>query len=109
MRAMWLLVLGLGACSFPTEDFVYEATVSDCTWAMDCLEDDVLTFYGWDSQETCQEDRGPVLSALSVGCAEYEKRAAKDCIEALEARTCGDAEITWPSVCDGVYTSCGAE
>lgn len=106
MRYLALLITGLSACALPTEDFIYEAAVWDCTWALECLEDDTLTFYGWTDQSACVESRGSAWSAVSESCPDYDKKAAKECLAQMETRVCGDAEIPLPEICAQVYLSC---
>lgn len=107
------LVLGLGACSVKEDRFVAELTTADCLYATSCWDESVLNFYAWDSPEACEVDRGPVNAAVAVDCAVYDKKKARECIKALETRSCVDSDdptdFGRPAVCDEVFTSCEAE
>jgi len=108
MRA--LLFLTLAGCSVSEDRMVDELVSADCAYALGCFEDDVLTFYGWTDQATCEADHGPFIAALSVDCADYDKKKAKECVKALRERSCetteDPADFARPAPCDEVFTSC---
>lgn len=104
------LLLLASACAVKEERFVSEITTGDCAYALTCWDDDVLTQFGYTSQETCEADRGPINARLPLDCATYDKKAARACIKALDERPCGDGtdrtDLGRPEVCADVFTSC---
>lgn len=103
-------LLLLAACSVNEERYVSELTAGDCAYALTCWDDSVLTQYGWTSQEACEADQGPVNARLPIDCAVYDKKAARECIKALDERSCVDSEdpteLGRPEICAQVFTSC---
>lgn len=110
VAALPMILLLLAACSVKEDRFVTELTAGDCAYALSCWEEGVLTQYGWDAQETCEADQGPVNARLPLDCAVYDKKKARECIKALDERSCLDSadptELGRPAVCDEVFTSC---
>lgn len=103
-------VVLLPACKVKEDRFISELTTGDCVYATSCWSEDVLTQYGYDSQEACEADRGPINARLPLDCMEYDPKLARECIKALDGRTCDDegspTDLGRPAACDQVFTSC---
>ncbi len=108
MRLALALLIGLSACSVSEERFIADMSEAECTYATQCFTEEILTFYAWDSVESCQSDQGPIYAALQRDCTTYDKKAARDCLKALQERTCqGEGpDFDNPAVCADVFTSC---
>ncbi|MFK7929607.1 MAG: hypothetical protein AB8H79_15535, partial [Myxococcota bacterium] len=88
---LWLLCMtGALGCSVDEERFVAELTAGDCAYALACWDDDVLTQFGFDDQESCELVQGPIVAQIPVDCAVYDKRKARECVKALAERNCAE-------------------
>lgn len=109
MRVIGLfLVAGLAGCAFPDSTFVYRVAEADCEQALECYDDAILTFNGWDSLEACMDEHGPLVATWGDGCTAYDAKAAKECTKQLEDRGCpaeGDL-LDYPEICAQVYAGC---
>jgi len=109
MRKAWVvsLVVAVAGCSLSEGRYVEEFVELDCTYALDCYDEAVLSFLGWDSLEVCMDDLGPEVTAEGEGCL-FDRKAAKECLKKLEERTCaGEGEDhVYPSICEKAFTDC---
>ena len=106
----WCAVLVTAAltsgCSYDEWKYQQAIVEVECEYAMDCYDQAILTFYGWNNVEDCTADRGADLAAEVSGCS-YDAEAAKDCVKELGDLSCIEGEDPpYPAVCDSVYTSC---
>jgi len=92
-----LLALGASACSFSESKFEKKASEASCEWTVECFEG---VFADVDA---CLEADSEMSDTDSC---EYDSKAAKDCVDAIEELTCDDTGL--PSVCNDVYTNCGS-
>jgi hypothetical protein len=106
----FLLLWAVAGCGVSQDRMVDELVVADCAYALACFPDDVLTFYGWTDQETCEADHGPFVAARAIDCPTYDKKKAKACVKALRERSCQEtpdpADFARPSPCDEVFSGC---
>ena len=104
------LVLSMAGCGPNSEHYVAEYVDLQCAFALECYDEAVLEFYGWDSQETCVSDFGAQVATAVEGCATYDKAAAKQCLKEMEALQCPaeGEDPTFPLICDTVYGDCEA-
>lgn len=102
-----LFAVGLAGCGYSDSSFINDYVDSDCEYAMECYDDAVLNFWGWDSASACEADRGPVVASWGLGCV-FDKDAAKECVRQLKDRECPPAgqDHEVPSICDAVYSQC---
>lgn len=108
MRALGLAaLLGVASCGWSEEKFIDQLVDAECTLLMECYDASVLDFLEWETIDDCIVDRGTFFATEAQGC-DYDKKAAKPCIKALEEATC-PAEgvlLDYPSECEGVLTGC---
>lgn len=97
--ALLSVVVGVVAgCGFTEEKYSDQASQASCEWSVSCMQ-------SHETVDACIEQRQASIDELAEGCL-YDRKAAKECVEASESLTCDDQ--TPPSICDLVYT-CGGE
>lgn len=107
MKRLVPVLLLLGACGVSEEKFQEQYAEKACTLTMECSADESGGFF-FDSQEECESFFALALSLGTDGC-DYDKKAAKDCLNALDEATCDNAGDELESTCAEVYTGdeCG--
>ena len=93
MRRLALVMFAAG-CGYPAEDFREDYVDAYCSWASDC---------NWyESADVCA-DAYVDWAPEDEGC--FDPKAARDCIDALEALQCPEveAEVDFPDACNAVY------
>jgi hypothetical protein len=91
----WLILLGLciAACKGPAK-FDKQHAEQRCAMYEEC---EVLDMYGYSSPAECDAD----LRNTYDDCKDYNRKAAKQCIEELEAMSCGAVfDERFPSACN---------
>ena len=118
MKKLLPVIALMMACAPSEEKFEAENISLICEKAFECtpeedreaLDSIGLWFFGADVEE-CKTIYTEATSDVNIDTAitndlVYDKQAAKDCLNELEALTCeeiGDGNITGPS-CENVYT-----
>lgn len=89
------------------EKFVSEYVEAECTYALECYDEAVLNFRGWDSVETCMDVRGPEYAGQIDGCI-LDKSAGRECLKQLKGLGCpADGEDpTLPAICTAAFPGC---
>ena len=101
MRWRLLLAAAVGASGCYKED-EYLADFADayCGWLERCEH---LETIGYDSVDDCGEERllknEQDIESFGAVCAEYDPKAAKECVEGLEAQECVELESIYPEAC----------
>jgi len=97
----------LAACGPSQEAFIEDVVIADCEYLLECEDPAILSFQGWDTPEACQADRGPEVAADALGC-EYDRKAGKACIEAVEEQSCAaeGEDRVYPAICNDVFINC---
>lgn len=112
MRPALLITTLLAACGVSEDRFVRDLTEADCAYALTCFDEAVLNFEGYTDQAACEALHGPFNAALPVDCGVYDKKKARECLDAVRERPCEDTsdatDLARPAVCDQVFTSCEA-
>ena len=103
-----LLLLSLAACGLDEARFVSRQVEQDCAYALACFSDPMLNFNGWTDQETCEEDHGPIVAAVAASCAEFDPKAARECLREMKGRDCaGEGPgLDRPDACELVFSAC---
>ena len=87
-----LLSLSTLGCKGPKK-FDKQNATTRCALYKDC---EVLDLYGYASKQECEQ----ALSGTYTDCDDYDRKAAKSCIEALEGMECEALqEDRLPSAC----------
>ena len=89
MRAILagLTLMTLAGCGIDETKFIPEYTQLYCEKYMECSDQAVRVFDGIDDIDQCLGTVGPQIEA-EVGYCDYNPKAAKKCIKAMEAMTC---------------------
>lgn len=91
-------VLALGGCSYPAEDFATDFATASCQLYDDC---DTLDLFGFASVQECADTSAPNYLPETMPCADYDRKAAADCVDGVELMTCEDLYASaWPDACD---------
>lgn len=105
----------LGACClllsgcWSESKFVDEFVDAECTFLMECYDEAILNFLGWDTLEDCIADEGVRVVTEAEGCT-YDRKAAKPCVKELEEATCPEdpTDFELPAICEDVFVDCEA-
>lgn len=112
MRCVFTLMCAMlvAGCAWSEDRFVNEFVEADCAFLVECYDDAVLEFLGWDSVDDCIQDRGTEVVTDAEGC-EYNKRAARACVKGIEEMACpaDGSEPDYPLLCDEVFRECEEE
>ncbi len=95
-----LLVAGsfalVAGCGVSQSTFQSDYAAKYCALQFQCEDTAALSALGWTDEAACVSD----LSAVDTASTSYDKKAAKDCLTALDAVTCDDlASNTFPAIC----------
>jgi hypothetical protein len=98
-RILLCLVVGavLAGCRFKEERFMEESLEASCVWIAECLE-------LFETADACIEE---YQEAVLLDFCEYDPKAAKECVKALQELTCDDTEV--PDECNEVYFNCDCD
>lgn len=101
-RTLWLLLVA--GCGYPAEDFEADYLDSYCAWAASCAY--------YDDAEACRTsyEENPDSRPDRTDCV-YDDKAGRDCVDAMDERTCPDGEGggEMPAACNAVYACDGGE
>lgn len=101
-----LLLPALTAC-YPDEDEFRDEQISiACEYYMECYSgDDDYVYFAFDSQSECEAFFGAFAGYYDdyYDTCEYDKKAAKECLDAYDQITCDDTEVDY-SACENVYS-----
>jgi hypothetical protein len=99
-----LVTLLIAACGPSRADFVDEYIEALCEWAMDCQEEEGRIVY--EDQEECEEFGGTIIDESDFDDCDYDKDAAKECIDAVRNLDCEPSDDFFEDmeVCDKVWT-----
>lgn len=94
MRVGWLVLVALAGCGYPEDTFQEDYLTAYCSWAADCQ------LYA--DEATCSD---AYADWQPGGDGEYDAKAAKDCVTALEDQGCpsGEEPVDFPDACSYVY------
>lgn len=111
MRHATGLLLLLAACGPNPPKFIEKVVELDCDYIQACEDDAILTFTGWNDRATCISDAVLRWEDRTSGECEYDKKAAKACLKALEdyAATCprdDDGAPMLPEACLATHLNC---
>lgn len=98
MRHAPLAAVLLVGCGYSEATFQEEYVEVYCAWTVDCQ------FY--DDESACREAYSDFPAADRSDC-EYDGRAARDCVNELDALECPTVEnepIAFPNACNAVWT-----
>lgn len=102
-------LLTLAACGVDETVFIPDYADYYCQSVMDCTDPAVLTFDGIGSMDDCLAIVGPDLEA-EVGYCDYNGKAAKKCLQAMETMGCPGVDQTvddiLPLDCAQVLSAC---
>ena len=105
-RFVALLLPLLTACGLSRDKFEEQFPEKLCTLEMECMADGSDSGFSlFDTQQDCEAFVG-LFIAMSADC-DYDKKAAKSCLDALDEATCDDDGSN--SECDNVFTGGSCE
>lgn len=105
MRALWWTMF-LVACGGVSEDeFREEFTAKSCDLLFECAGDETTLFF-FETPEDCRMFLSFVWTAVPDEC-DYDRKAAKECLQAMDDATCDEQEPEGYSACEEVYTGDG--
>ena len=108
MRTLGLLATLLLTGCMSQNKFLDRFFIAECDFILACTEPAVLVFNGYDSADACVAARQPDWESGWASCADFERKAARECLEQLDSPTCPaeGEEVSAPAICEAVYTTC---
>jgi len=108
MRWLWLCVLV--GCGASEGKYLTDYTARYCELVFQCSDEAMLLFDGIESEEECNNLVGSDLQSFGGTCEEYDGRAAKDCLKAMDDMTCPaqgkSLDSALPAACSYVFLTC---